>query len=267
MARINLNKREHIKVIHFPDGQPHVELHEGFFSGEKVDVVVSIDSPSLMLELLMLSNALDSKFIEKRILYITYLMGARYDRHMKDGGGDSFDLKVFADLINSLSFEEVRILDPHSEVSLELIADSSAISNRFLVEKYNRPNTVIICPDKGAQKKVFQYKEWNPNFTGEVVYCEKQRELSTGKLTLKVVDPEICKNRDCIIIDDICDGGATFLAMAEQIEPAYLTLMVTHGIFSKGYEKLLEEFNSIITSDSYIPSLYTESVTIHPVEL
>lgn len=54
-----------------------------------------------------------------------------------------------------------------------------------------------------------------------------------------------------MIIDDICDGGATFLAIAGQVKPAHLTLIVTHGIFSKGLDALAEKFDSIITSDSY----------------
>lgn len=269
MATINLNKREKVKVIKFPDGQPHLEL-DGVFYGEKVDVVVSIDEAERLFELALLSNALDSKFIEKETLYITYLMGARYDRHMIEDKGDSFDLKVVANIINSLAFKTVKILDPHSDVSLELIADSLPISNRFLVEKYDIPATVIICPDKGAQKKIFSYAHWNDHFTGEVVYCEKKRELSTGRLELKVLTPEECKGRACIIIDDICDGGATFLAIADQIEPSHLTLMVTHGIFSKGFKALDEKFDKIITSDSYpqkIIGYVGDFLDIYPVEL
>jgi ribose-phosphate pyrophosphokinase len=47
---------------------------------------------------------------------IPYLMAARYDRLMQQG--DSFDLEVVADLINSCGFEKVLLFDVHSEVSL-----------------------------------------------------------------------------------------------------------------------------------------------------
>ena len=54
-----------------------------------------------------------------------------------------------------------------------------------------------------------------------------------------------------MIIDDICDGGATFLAIAEQIKPKHMTLIVTHGVFSKGFAVLEKKFDEIIVSDSY----------------
>jgi ribose-phosphate pyrophosphokinase len=54
-----------------------------------------------------------------------------------------------------------------------------------------------------------------------------------------------------VIIDDICDGGATFLSIAEKINAKHLTLIVTHGIFSKGFSALEKRFNEIIVSDSY----------------
>jgi ribose-phosphate pyrophosphokinase len=66
-----------------------------------------------------------------------------------------------------------------------------------------------------------------------------------------VLDPEICKDRNCIIIDDICDGGGTFNLIASQIQPDHLTLMVTHGLFTKGFKQLNQNFHEIVTTDSY----------------
>ena len=119
-----------------------------------------------------------------------------------------------------------------------------------MVESYHLEHAVLICPDAGAAKKVKEYIEWNRNLE-EIVYCNKKRELSTGKITLEVIDPEKCSDRNCVIIDDICDGGGTFMAIAEQIRPKHLTLIVTHGIFSKGFGALKQKFNEIIVSDSY----------------
>lgn len=262
MATIDLNKRKGVKAFKFPDGQPHVEL-DGVFCCEPVDVTVSIDGADRLLELAMLSNALDSKFCDKGTLRINYLLGARYDRHMLKDGGDSYDLKVIADIINSLKFKRVEILDPHSPVSLNEIKNSVEITNQFLVEKYHIPETLIICPDKGATLKVDRYKKWNPNLT-EMIYCKKHRDLSNGKITLVVEEPELCKGRNCIIIDDICDGGATFLAIADQIECNRLTLMVTHGIFSKGIAALLSKFDKIITTDSICKIEDKEWEMAHP---
>jgi ribose-phosphate pyrophosphokinase len=246
MKTINLNTSEGIQITIFPDGQPHINI-QGIAENEEVKVVCSLTDTSKLLQLLETANALDNLFAKKKILVVPYLMAARYDRLMQHG--DSIDLKVVADIINMCGFEKVYLYDVHSDVALLLIKNAIGITNKNLVEQYDMPNAVLICPDAGAAKKVSKYFDWNSNLK-EIVYCNKNRDLATGKLTLHVLEPEKCKDRNCIIIDDICDGGGTFLAIAEKIQPAHLTLVVTHGIFSKGFQTLEKHFQQIIVSDS-----------------
>jgi ribose-phosphate pyrophosphokinase len=145
------------------------------------------------------------------------------------------------------------LYDVHSDVATALIRNSVNVDNRVLVEIYTKENAILICPDAGAAKKIKHYFDWNSNIV-DVVYCIKSRDLSNGKITLKVLEPERCEGRNCVIIDDICDGGGTFLAIANQINAAHLTLMVTHGIFSKGVEVLEEKFDEIIVTNSTFPN-------------
>jgi ribose-phosphate pyrophosphokinase len=246
MKTININTNENIKITIFPDNQPHVNL-QGIEEGDEVMVICSIVDSNFMMHLLNTANALENLFARKKILLIPYLMAARSDRVMVPG--DSVDLKVVANLINSCGFEKVYLYDVHSDVSTLLINNAINITNKNLVELYGEENAILICPDAGAAKKVSKYFEWNNKIT-EIIYCNKSRDLSNGKITLKVLEPEKCIGRNCVIIDDICDGGGTFLAIAGQIQPAHLTLIVTHGIFSKGFEILEKHFNQIIVSNS-----------------
>ena len=247
MKTINLNTTSGIQFTLFPDNQPHVNI-QGVEEGEEVSVVCSITDSVKMMQLLQAANALDNLFAEKKILIIPYLMAARYDRLMQQG--DSIDLKVVANLINSCGFGKVILFDVHSEVASLLINNAVNITNRQMVEQYQQQEAILICPDAGAAKKVGKYFDWNKNLK-EIVYCNKNRNLATGRLTLEVLEPEACRDRNCVIIDDICDGGATFLAIADQIQPKHLTLIVTHGIFSKGFAALEQKFNEIIVSNSY----------------
>jgi ribose-phosphate pyrophosphokinase len=246
MKTINLNTGQHVKAFLFPDGQPHVVV-ENIEEGDEVRVICSMTSSDKLLQLLETANALENRFAKKKILVIPYLMGARYDRLMQ--AGDSIDLKVVAQLINSLQFEKVFLLDVHSDVATVLINNAINITNQELVAAYAQENAVLICPDAGAAKKVGNYFNWNDRLK-EIVYCSKNRDLATGKLSLEVLEPQACENRNCVIIDDICDGGATFLAVAAQIKPKHLTLIVTHGLFSKGFQDLEKTFDEILTSDS-----------------
>jgi ribose-phosphate pyrophosphokinase len=260
MKTINLNKEEGIKITLFPDSQPHVNI-ANVAEGEEVKVICSITSSDKLFQLLQTANALDNLFAKKKVLVIPYLLAARYDRLMLPG--DSIDLKVIADMINSCGFEKVYLYDVHSDVASLLIKNAIAITNKNLVEKYNKQDAVLICPDAGAAKKVGKYFDWNTNIKS-IVYCSKNRDLATGKLTLEILEPEECANKNCVIIDDICDGGGTFLAIAEKIKPAHLTLIVTHGIFSKGFGELEKYFQEIIVSDSLYKEYESGIVKIIP---
>lgn len=260
MKTINLNTQKGIQFLLYPDNQPHVNI-QGVTENDEVKVICSIKDSLTMMHLLLCANSLDNLFAVKKELHIPYLMGARFDRLMEHG--DSIDLQVVSNLINSLKFKKVFLYDVHSDVSSMLIKNSVSISNLFLVNTFKNHNTVLICPDAGASKKVGGYFSINDSFT-DVVYCTKERDLSSGRLTLKVLEPEKCKDRDCIIIDDLCDGGGTFNAIAEQINPSNLALMVTHGVFSKGFSELEKNFNLIITTDSYKQSYNSSIVQVIP---
>lgn len=104
-----------------------------------------------------------------------------------------------------------------------------------------------IVPDKGAVSKIFRE-------SNEVTYCEKKRDSITGKLSgFEVPDIETSK-KELVLIDDICDGGGTFIGIAEHLQRYRknhkLILYVTHGLFTKGIDELLKHFDKIVTTNS-----------------
>lgn len=231
----------------FPDGQPHVRL----LADELHFIMASIKSPNDLFYLGQAVNACHHQGINPMIV-ITYLMGARFDRVMQSG--DSFDLEVVAGIINSFGEKGIKkdiyILDPHSHVATDLIENSNAVYNKALYSSINIDNGVLIVPDKGASAKTEIYQKYITGIT-DVVYCDKVRDIEgDGRITLSVRTPDICEGRECVIVDDICDGGGTFIAIANQIKPSKLSLCVTHGIFSKGLG-VLSMFDKIYTTDSF----------------
>lgn len=242
-----MNDKLGYKSFLYPDNQPHINVEAEIISKEAF-VICSITDSQKLLELCMITDCLNSKSVKTKKLFIPYLMGARFDRVMQEG--DSFDLKVIAKIINSLKYDHVILFDVHSDVSTALIENSHNMSNEKLVREYKRENSVLIIPDAGAAKKADRYLEWNKNIIN-TVQCIKSRDLNDGSIKLKVLTPQFCLNRNCVIIDDLCDGGGTFLQIANQIQPKYLTLIVSHGIFSKGFPLLEEVFEKIIVSNSY----------------
>jgi ribose-phosphate pyrophosphokinase len=105
---------------------------------------------------------------------------------------------------------------------------------------------------QGAYKKIFDVaKEFKID---NIVTATKVRDLKTGKiLHTEVPTPEMHNDIKYVIVDDICDGGATFLNAAEEIRKytqASLYLIVSHGIFSAGTKKLLDVFADVYVLDN-----------------
>ena len=168
-------------------------------------------------------------------LRLPYLPYGRQDK--KISNQTTFALRNFAHAINALAFEQVNIMDPHSDVALELIRCSRAEYPRSnVLNAIAATNSDLICyPDNGA---VTKYIKIYPEYAH--IYGEKVRDQLTGNiLSYQVVG--YCADKNVLIVDDICDGGATFKFLAKDLLAAgakSVVLFVTHGIFSKGLQTL-----------------------------
>lgn len=193
-------------------------------------------------------------------LFISCLLGQRSDRRFSPT--QSFDLKLIAEIINSCNFNNVEILDPHSDVALALINNSEKVSSFQYVKsaledivgeigeigRANKDDIVLVAPDAGAYKKVFEYGE---KLNLPVVGAMKHR-TGDGKISM-VFAGGLLTGKHCLIVDDLCDGGATFLALATKLreygtEKVYL--YITHGIFSKGFTELRKVIDHIYCTNS-----------------
>lgn len=244
----------------FPDGQPHIKLD--MLSVEKLDrkeplsLICRIASANDILLVLFLKNSFDYLEFEHIELRVSYLLAARMDRVMRPG--EPFSLKVISQLINAANFKKVKIFDPHSEVSLAMIDRSYTISNHEFVRdvladyfsKNERSAYCLVSPDAGALKKIHQLAQFLE--VHDVVECMKERDIKTGALTNFTTTATDLRNKTCFIIDDICDGGGTFIGTAQLLKSkgaAKVVLAVSHGIFSKG--STLEGIDAIYCTNSY----------------
>lgn len=242
-------------VFNFPDGQPHIKIEAlEPYARDLVVIETAIKSPADLFMVLLAVDVLDKQGFRSVNLDVRYLMGARMDRPI--GLDQPLTLQTVSQLVNFCGFYRVRFLDVHSEVALRIINDSE---NVLPVDIFNAlweklgTETVVVTPDKGAIPRVKALlRDW------EYRYCNmfKVREISTGKLLGFSFDTEDSqmnvKDRDCLIIDDICDGGGTFVGQAKLLKEAgakKVSLFVTHGIFSKDVP--LEGIDHIYTTDSY----------------
>jgi len=233
----------------FPSGELGIELHntDDLQNLHSITIDAQISTAEDIMELLLLADAIKNKNKSKDYklnLTLPYIPFGRQDRYTTNH--TSFSLKVFADMINSVGFDKVLTNTPHSNVS-ELLINNLVVSEfgddkhlNFLFREtvlLDGKDVVFIAPDAGAEKRV--YKAAKEFGVSEVYVCSKQRNPATGEITGYSV-PAIPKDKRLVVIDDICDGGGTFIHLASYLpkERKDLTLFVVHGIMSRGYKPL-----------------------------
>lgn len=246
------------KSLFFPGGEPHVQVDEKYIKDQSIWVDARICTTSGFMMLLCVLDAIKGCNPKQLGLFLPYFPAARQDRRQQ---GTAFTLKIYADALRTIKLDFVLGFDPHSGQSRFYLSDEIKPSDVFKQSGINAGDYVaVICPDKGAIHRTEQFaKEIGIK---DILYCEKNRDPGTGKLSNFVVPPlEKCGRY--LMVDDIIDGGGTFIAEADEIaknsngRKYQIDLWASHSIFSKGIDKLLEKFDRIVTTDSFpfvIPS-------------
>jgi ribose-phosphate pyrophosphokinase len=246
------------KISKFPDGQQSIALDKPQITQRMSMILLKSRLNSFKnLELIINANQCLREFgIEDINLYVPYFLGGRSDR--KFGEGQTNYLKnVICPIVNSQKFNKVVVMDPHSDVLEACLDNFVKIGNFELVEfalnNINDKNITLISPDAGAFKKIFDVAT---KFQIEnIITATKVRDMKTGNI-LHTDVPGIDQHNDIkyVIIDDICDGGRTFIEIAKTIHnvrpTAKIYLVVTHGIFSAGFKELFNYFEGIYTTNS-----------------
>lgn len=238
-----------LTIEKFPAGETHLTVGYHYFntSRARVRVLLKYESNDDLWNLALLVDALrrTDKNIEIE-LDMPYFPYARQDRVCNVR--ESLSVSVVASFINSLGFAEVRVLDPHSDVVGALVNNIviKGIEDIITRVAYGMYDTELVSPDAGANKKVAKVAKHLGKTS--FIRADKERNTLTGALTgAKVYSPHLGKT-DLFVIDDICDGGGTFILLAEElrkITTGDLYLYVSHGIFSKGLDELLKHYKKI----------------------
>lgn len=181
-------------------------------------------------------------------LIIGYLPYGRQDRICSPGEGHG--LRQMAKMINGMGFCTVAIVDPHSTVAEALIEGADVIT-KFDVFKNIKPSfreTYIVAPDQGATKSCEEFA--NKVGAAGVITCMKTRVASDVKL--RVLD-EVPANANLLVLDDICDGGKTFIEVSKLLShmtTGTIELAVTHGLFTAGFEAVRKHFDKVYTTNT-----------------
>jgi ribose-phosphate pyrophosphokinase len=255
------------KVNRFPDGQQSVTLEMGMdhltakHSGH-VRIYSRLNTFRDLELIICATAALRNTGIQSLSLYTPYFMGARSDRRFTEGDANYLK-QVICPIINAQKYEAVIVLDPHSDVLEACLDNFEKIDNHSIVKSAltdidnkndEQDRIVLVSPDAGAYKKIFDVAQ---KFgIRKIITATKVRDIKTGKI-LHTEIPVLDQHEDLkyVIVDDICDGGRTFIELAKAIHDSRPTaevyLIVTHGIFSNSFYELSKHIKKVYSSNSY----------------
>lgn len=240
----------------FPGGEMQVTVPAGLRAqadaAREFRIHALLKSADDVMQLLLLTDALRRLNPAAPVhLDMPYVPYARQDRVCNPG--EALGAAVFCKLINDQQYATVTIVEPHSDVTPALlqrvrVVDAAAFLKKALAAPAFAQGVTLMAPDAGARKRVQALAK--ALGVADVRYAEKVRDPLTGRITETRV-PDDIPAQPVLVVDDICDGGRTFLELAAALrdrtgQPLYL--YVTHGIFSKGLAELKSRYAEIFTA-------------------
>ncbi len=233
----------------YPSGEPLIDFPRSLAVQR---LLLKPESLSDLMAGLFFVDALVERGHAPPSLILPFVPGARQDR-LNDTGDYLFTAKSVAKEINARGFPSVTVLDPHSEVISALIDRCKIIhAHECLAEgmRYLESYSAIVSPDAGAEKRAGAVAR---KLGVPLLHAWKTRDVTTGEITGFGLEPtEHLTGGRVLIVDDICDGGGTFIGLASILKMRLLKadLYVTHGLFSQGTSGLRSCYFKLITTDS-----------------
>lgn len=252
------NQEVPTKFIEFSDGAVNIQLLEKLpfpkMNGKyHLHVSAAVPTQAILQELALFKDAVQHNSIDDEYswsVHFDYHPYARADRRFHEN--EPFCLATFIENVVSI-FDDVTLLrvvtsmDVHSEVTKLLwekhdvyFAEASQDVCLQSALPQSTTYTVVVAPDEGAKQKAGKCATAVKAFA--LIEASKVRDKETGRIIkteLPLGATQVVKGKDVLIVDDICDGGGTFLPLADALKAAgakEVHLYVTHGIFSKGLD-------------------------------
>lgn len=238
----------------FPDGTTQVwKLPKEIIDSINTKIIWNYENDGELMSIASLRALLsNSKFVH---LHMPFLPYGRQDKYVSNES--TFNLHVLGSFLNILRFSLISSVDVHNPTETgKLIYNFLNIEVNDIIMKLMKETNItqLVYPDYGASMRYKAYVNYNESpITGH-----KLRNPSTGQIDKLTLDySHLDANDKLLIIDDICDGGATFTKLAHEIKKIVpyveINLFVTHGIFSKGRQILLDAgIKNIYTTDTLL---------------
>ena len=260
----------------FPDKEIFVEIQENV-RGEDVFVIQSTSFPANdhVMELLITIDALKRGSAKRISAIMPYYGYARQDR--KSGPRTPISAKLVANLISVAGADRALMVDLHAgqiQGFFDIPTDNLFAAPVFIKDiktKFKSSNTIIVSPDVGG---VVRARAIAKRVECDLAIIDKRREKAGISEVMNIIGD--VKNKDCILIDDICDTAGTLTNSAFALKKSGAKSVfsyTTHGVLSKPAVERINNSpidkmiitDSILANDEVKSSSKIEQITIAPL--
>ena len=260
----------------FPDKEIFVEIKENV-RGEEVFVIQSTSFPANdhVMELLVTIDALKRGSAKNISAIMPYYGYARQDR--KSGPRTPISAKLVANLISTAGADRALMVDLHAgqiQGFFDIPTDNLFAAPVFIKDikkRFNGNNIVIVSPDVGG---VVRARAIAKKLDCDLAIIDKRGEKAGISEVMNIIGD--VKNKDCILIDDICDTAGTLTNAAFALKKSGAKSVfsyTTHGVLSKPAVERINNSpidkmiitDSIQANDEIVKSSKIEQLTIAPL--
>ena len=248
-------------IFKFNDGEPHIKIISEIDHKQEYSIITRIRTTDDLFIVLQVGDILERHGVDYK-LYLTYLMGMRMDRVMTFN--EAFSLKLVTDMLKTIHPKQIYVFEPHSHKTLELLnakefsmLEYDNTYSRFIDDIIDNNHVLKCFPDNGAYKR---YKDFISNTNSNYVILDKKRDISNGnivgmKVSSTFTNPVNLPYDRIIIIDDLCDGGRTFIEAKKLLNEEYpdipIDIFVKHMVNKNGLNNLMNNFNHVYITNSF----------------
>lgn len=225
-------------VTRFQDDEPHIQIPTNL-RNRNVVIIQSTSRPGgrHLNDLHLLADAVKRGSGKIITAVIPYFGFARQDRKVMPREPISA-AKTARQLENSV--HHIVTIDLHSPPVMGVFDgpwDNPSAATVFAptVREWNTGKMVVVSPDVGGVKRADNFGKLVKARSLAAIY--KSRDYSVENQSEALAIMGRVKGRDCVLVDDIVDGGGTLVSGANLLirgGAASVRAVATHGVLTKG---------------------------------
>lgn len=255
------------RIENFSDGEIFVEIYENI-RGADVFVLQPTSRPANdnIMELLILIDALRRSSARRITATLPYYGYARQDR--KTAARTPISAKLLANLISRAGADRVLTMDLHSgqiQGFFDIPTDNLSAVPVFALDikaRTSEPDRLsVVSPDVGG---VIRARDLAGRLGADLAIIDKRRAQPNQSEALNVIGD--VRDRDCILIDDICDTAGTLCAAADKLledGARSVQAYISHGVLSgPAIDRVnASQLQALVVTDSIAATPATEEAS------